>query len=216
MAAVQQDGRALKHASAALKSDKEVAMAAVQQNWRALYYASAAMKSDKEVVMAAVQQDGEALRYASKALQNNKPFVRQLLANLTKATHAKTQEIQSLKAKNHNLTSLLSVRVHNLETNEDEIMISPEDTLRDSRKRKRDLTDNGSSVEAQMHQLDKKIKVKMEEAGEDLEDANELTEQTALMLNSWQSKFDDLAELAKNHGAGVAAIGAIRSRKWNA
>ena len=67
-----------------------------------------------------------------------------------------------------------------------------------------------------MHQQDKKIKVKMEEAGEDLEDANELTEQTALMLNSWQSKFDDLAELAKNHGAGVAEIGAIRSRRWNA
>ena len=166
--------------------------------------------------MAAVQQSGNAMQYASAKLQNNKPFVRQLLANLTKATHAQTQQIQSLKAKNHNLTSLLSVRVHNLETNEDEIMIPPEDTLRDSRKRKRDLTDNSSSVEAQMHQLDKKIKVKMEEAEEDLEDANEMTEQTALMLNSWQSKFDDLAELAKNHGAGVAEIGAIRSRRWNA
>ena len=190
-------------------------MAAVQQDGWALKHASAALKSDKEVVMVAVQQNGNALQHASEALQNNKPFVRQLLANLTKATHAKTQEIQSLKAKNHNLTSLLSVRVHNLETNEDEIMFPPEDTLRDSKKRKRDAPNKGSSVEAQMHQLDKKIKVKMEEAGEDLEDANELTEQTALMLNSWQSKFDDLAELAKNHGAGVAAIGAIRSRKWN-
>ena len=164
--------------------------------------------------MAAVQQNGHAMEYASAALQNNKPLVRQLLANLTKATHAKTQEIQSLKAKNHNLTSLLSVRVHNLETNEDEIMFPREDTLRrDSKKRKRDSPNKGSSVEAQMHQLDKKIKVKMEEAEEDLEDANELTEQTALMLNSWQSKFDDLAELAKNHGAGVAEIGAIRSRQ---
>ena len=190
-------------------------MVAVQQDGRALIHASAALQSDKEVAMAAVQQDGNAMQYASKALQNNKPFIRQLLANLTKATHAKTQLIQSLKAKIHNLTSLLSVRVHNLETNEDEIMFPPEDTLRDSRKRKRDATHNGSSVEAQMHQQDKRIKVKMEEAGEDLEDANELTEQTALMLNSWQSKFDDLAELAKNHGAGVAAIGAIRSRKWN-
>ena len=83
--------------------------------------------------MAAVQQNGNALEHASEALQNNKPFVRQLLANLTKATHAKTQEIQSLKAKNHNLTSLLSVRVHNLETNEDEIMFPREDTLRRSR-----------------------------------------------------------------------------------
>ena len=166
--------------------------------------------------MAAVQQNGYAIQYAPAKLQNNKPFVRQLLANLTKATHAKTQQIQSLKAKNHNLTSLLSVRVHNLETNEDEIMFPPEDTLRrDSKKRKRDAPNKGSSVEAQMHQLDKKIKVKMEEAEEDLEDANELTEQTALMLNSWQSKFDDLAEMAKNYGAGVAAIGAIRSRKWN-
>ena len=159
--------------------------------------------------------NSNALVYASKALQNDKAFVRQVMANLTKATHAKTQEIQTLKAEIDKLTSLLSVRVHNLETNEDEIIFPPEDTLRDSKKRKREATGNGTSVEAKMHRQDKKIKVKIEEAQEDLEDANEVTEQTALMLNSWQTKFDDLVELAKKHGAPVAEIGAIRARRWN-
>ena len=215
MAAVQQGGWALESASKALQNDREIVVAAVQQNGWALQAASAALQNDREIVMAAVQQDGAALKYASKALQNDKAFVRQVMANLTKATHAKTQEIQSLKAEIDKLTSLLSVRVHNLETNEDEIIFPPEDTLRDSKKRKREATGNGTSVEAKMHWQDKKMKVKIEEAQEDLEDANEVTEQTALMLNSWQSKFDDLVELAKKHGAPAADIGAIRSRKWD-
>jgi hypothetical protein len=40
LAAVQQDGHALRYVDAALKSDREVVLAAVQQTWRALMYAS--------------------------------------------------------------------------------------------------------------------------------------------------------------------------------
>ena len=190
-------------------------MAAVQQEGWVLGYTSAALQNDREIVMAAVQQNGTALKHASATLQNDKAFVCQVMANITKATRVKTEEIQLLKAEIDKLTSLLSVRVHNLETNEDEIIFPPENTLHDSKKRKREAISNGTSVEAKMHRLDKKIKVKIEEAQEDLEDANEVTAQTALMLNSWQTKFDDLVELAKKHGAPVAEIGAIRARRWN-
>ena len=44
-------------------------LAAVQQNGRALKYASEELQADREVVLAAVQQNGEALTYASRELQ---------------------------------------------------------------------------------------------------------------------------------------------------
>lgn len=45
--------------------DKEVVLAAVQQDGMALRYADSEMKKDKEVVLTAVRQDGMALRYAA-------------------------------------------------------------------------------------------------------------------------------------------------------
>ena len=42
-------------------TDKEYVLAAVAQNGHALKYASAELKNDKEVVLAAVAQDGVAL-----------------------------------------------------------------------------------------------------------------------------------------------------------
>ena len=44
-------------------------LAAVQQNGRALKYASEELQADREVVLAAVQQNGDALTYASQELQ---------------------------------------------------------------------------------------------------------------------------------------------------
>ena len=69
LAAVQLDGRALQHASAALQDDREIVLAAVQQNGRALKNASAALRGDREIVLAAVQQNGSALQHASAALR---------------------------------------------------------------------------------------------------------------------------------------------------
>jgi hypothetical protein len=75
LAAVRQDGQALKHASEVLKADKEVVMAAVQQQGQALAHATEALKADKEVVMAAVQQQGQALVHATEALKADKEVV---------------------------------------------------------------------------------------------------------------------------------------------
>ncbi|KAH8083392.1 inositol 1,4,5-trisphosphate-sensitive calcium-release channel [Aureococcus anophagefferens] len=79
LAAVRQDSWALKHASDALKADKEVVLVAVQQqqlqNGRALRYASKELRADKKVVLAAVQKSGGALQYASDALKGDKEVV---------------------------------------------------------------------------------------------------------------------------------------------
>ena len=75
LAAVNQDGWALQYASFALRNDREVVLAAVNQNGRALYYASGEMKNDKEVVLAAVNQYGDALQFASGEMKNDKEVV---------------------------------------------------------------------------------------------------------------------------------------------
>ena len=75
LAAVKNNGGALKYASAALKADKDIVLAAVQNHGQALGNASAALKADKDIILAAVQDDGWALCYASAALQNDKDIV---------------------------------------------------------------------------------------------------------------------------------------------
>jgi len=52
LAAVAQDGRALKYASAELQGDREVVLASVTQNHDALCFALSEMKSDREVGLA--------------------------------------------------------------------------------------------------------------------------------------------------------------------
>ena len=69
LAAVQQDGMALRFASAELKADRVIVLAAVQQDERALCFASAELQADHELVMASVRQGGRALDYASAELQ---------------------------------------------------------------------------------------------------------------------------------------------------
>ena len=55
LAAVQQNGSALRHASEPLRADREVVLAAVQQNGQALRHASEPLRADREVVLAAVR-----------------------------------------------------------------------------------------------------------------------------------------------------------------
>jgi len=58
LAAVRQDGDALKYASKELQKDKEVVLAAVWQHCRAPNDALEELKSDKDVLLAAVRQNG--------------------------------------------------------------------------------------------------------------------------------------------------------------
>jgi len=64
LAAVAQNGRALKFADASLRRDRDVVLAAVAQSRNALYYADASLRSDRDVVLAA---GGETNPWALKA-----------------------------------------------------------------------------------------------------------------------------------------------------
>ena len=75
LAAVAENGHALKHASAELRGDKEVVLAAIAKNGDVLDYASAELRADKEVVLAAVAQHGYLLDCASAELRGDKEVV---------------------------------------------------------------------------------------------------------------------------------------------
>ena len=75
LAAVQQNGLVLQHASEELRADREVVLAAVQQDGNALRYASEGLRADRKVVLAAVRQDGRALCYVSKDLRADRDVV---------------------------------------------------------------------------------------------------------------------------------------------
>merc|ERR1712012_1188973 len=75
LAAVTQDGDALRFASEDLKNDREVVLAAATSRGRALELASEDLKNDRDVVLAAVSQLGDALLYASEDLKNDRDFV---------------------------------------------------------------------------------------------------------------------------------------------
>jgi len=56
LAAVRQNGKALRYASDELRADREIVLAAVRQSCWALEYASKDLRADREIVLAAVQQ----------------------------------------------------------------------------------------------------------------------------------------------------------------
>jgi len=80
MAAVAQNGCALRYASNALCADRDVVMAAVAQNRHAVRYASEELRNDKEIMLAAVTQYGPSLRYASKELCADREVVMAAIA----------------------------------------------------------------------------------------------------------------------------------------
>eukprot|EP01047_Picozoa_sp_COSAG01_P033389 COSAG01_NODE_2454_length_7673_cov_68.907314_2_plen_1063_part_00 len=75
LAAVTQNGNALKHASAELRADRKVVLAAMAQEGHALKHASAELRADEEFVRVAVAHDGRALQHASEELRSSKAIV---------------------------------------------------------------------------------------------------------------------------------------------
>ena len=75
MAAVRQNGRALRDAAPELQATKQIVLEAVRQTGRALYHASEELRADKEVVLAAVGQTGMSLRDANADLRADKRVV---------------------------------------------------------------------------------------------------------------------------------------------
>ena len=75
MDAVRQNGDALQFASEALRSDKRIAIAAVRSLPCALKHCAPVMRNDKEVVETAVAEDGCALEWASESLKADRDVV---------------------------------------------------------------------------------------------------------------------------------------------
>ena len=93
LAAVKQNGHALRNAPAELKGEREIVLAAVKQNGNALQYASAELKGDREIVLAALEQNGGALQYASAELKGDREIV--LAADRTIASMGKVSALGS-------------------------------------------------------------------------------------------------------------------------
>ena len=73
---VKRNGHSLRHASEALKNDREIVLAAVNQTSDALLYASDALKNDREIVLAALEKNPPgALEYASDELKDDREIV---------------------------------------------------------------------------------------------------------------------------------------------
>lgn len=68
---VHVDGEKLEHVMPHERGDREIVLAAVTQNGNALRFASVDLKADREVVLAAMAQNVSAFRFASPALQND-------------------------------------------------------------------------------------------------------------------------------------------------
>ena len=69
---VQAVYKSLKSASKESRNDPDRVMAAVKQNGMALRYASEELRNNREIIMAAVMQNGLALYYLSEELRNNR------------------------------------------------------------------------------------------------------------------------------------------------
>ena len=75
LAAVNQCGRALRHAPAGIRGEQDILLAAVRREGHALQLAAAAMRADRTVVLAAVGETGSALRLAAAELRADKQVV---------------------------------------------------------------------------------------------------------------------------------------------
>ena len=75
LAAVLQNGEALRYADEPLKADRGIVLVAVQQNGWALQYVAEPLKADRGIVLAAVLQNGEALEYAAEPLKADRGIV---------------------------------------------------------------------------------------------------------------------------------------------
>ena len=75
LAAVEQDGFALRYAAAELLSDAEIVLAAVRRDGWALSVAAPELLANRDIVLAAVQQDGWALRYVPAEIATDRDIV---------------------------------------------------------------------------------------------------------------------------------------------
>ncbi|CAL1154221.1 unnamed protein product [Cladocopium goreaui] len=75
LAAVANDGFAVRHASDALRADREVALTAVRTNGSAVQYVAGCLAEDREVALTAVRSSGAALRYVVPKFRSDREVV---------------------------------------------------------------------------------------------------------------------------------------------
>lgn len=75
LAAVKQNGMALRHADPDLRGDFDIAFAAVQQDGNALQYVGRNLKANRDIVLAAIQRSGCVLQFADPALSRDMEFL---------------------------------------------------------------------------------------------------------------------------------------------
>lgn len=81
MAAVEQNGLALRYAGPKVKDTLSVVLTAVKNKGLALQYASENMRSNRLVVLMAVRQDGRAIKYASDWLKADTSIIMEAVKN---------------------------------------------------------------------------------------------------------------------------------------
>jgi len=79
LAAVKQNGYALKYVSKELKNDPEIVLAAIKENGATLKFASKELRNNPEIILEAMKQNGHAFQYASEELRNNPTFVLEVM-----------------------------------------------------------------------------------------------------------------------------------------
>ena len=84
MAAVNENGYALRFASKTLKGDRTIVIEAVKQNWRAILYATDELKNNNNFVLDCIDYSPNTLQYASSKLYDNADF---MLSAVNKNAH---------------------------------------------------------------------------------------------------------------------------------
>lgn len=95
LAAVQEFGSALEHASINLKQDKEIVLAAVSTGGDALEYASAGLAADRDIVLAAASNFGAALEFASAELRRDREVALAACSNDGEVLRLLDRELQA-------------------------------------------------------------------------------------------------------------------------
>lgn len=75
LAAVKQNGIALRVADPLLQKDRDIVLAAVKRNGYALEFADGSLKEDRDIVLAAVKESGESLQFADLTLKKDREIV---------------------------------------------------------------------------------------------------------------------------------------------
>jgi len=94
LAAVQENGGALHHASPEIQDDREVVLCALRENGASLEFASQKLKGDREVVLTALRQNGLSLQFAAEELRGDREIVDAALEECGDAYRFASEELR--------------------------------------------------------------------------------------------------------------------------